>query len=295
VLADLVFPLATLLGVADRPGEAHGFGVLDPDLCRDLAALAATSPHSQVCVTVTGPDGIAIGHGCGRTLKPAGASAGQFPSGAPPPPAALPARVNLTISADRLSAMMPGMSGPPGTSHPRAPTGWALARPSSGGPPGPSGKGTPHGRPAPAGRPGPSRTRGSPGDPNWCGTWALTLPGGLELAVHIEPVPTHSCDHRHESHGYQPNDTLRHLVQVRDHACTFPPCSRHARESDFEHARPYDKGGRTCSCNAGARSRKCHRIKQSPGWNVTQPRPGWHEWTTPTGRTYTQAPYQYPV
>jgi hypothetical protein len=28
-----------------------------------------------------------------------------------------------------------------------------------------------------------------------------------------------------------PNDTLRHLVQVRDYECTFPPCSRHARES----------------------------------------------------------------
>ena len=113
--------------------------------------------------------------------------------------------------------------------------------------------------------------------------------------MRIEPVPTHACDHRHESHGYQPNDTLRHLVQVRDHTCTFPPCSRHARDSDFEHAQPYDKGGRTCSCNAGARSRKCHRIKQSPGWTVTQPKPGWHEWTTPSGRTYVQAPYRYPV
>jgi hypothetical protein len=113
--------------------------------------------------------------------------------------------------------------------------------------------------------------------------------------VRIEPVPTYDCDHGHESHGYQPNDTLRHLVQVRDHACTFPTCSRLARESDFEHAKPYHKGGRTCACNAGARSRKCHRVKQSPGWNVTQPKPGWHQWTTPSGRTYTQAPYRYPV
>ena len=42
-LDDLVFPLATLLGLADRPGEGHGLGVLDPDLCRDLAAIAAAS------------------------------------------------------------------------------------------------------------------------------------------------------------------------------------------------------------------------------------------------------------
>jgi hypothetical protein len=125
--------------------------------------------------------------------------------------------------------------------------------------------------------------------------WALTVPSGLELTLNLEPVPTYECDHRHESHAYKPNATLRHLVQIRDHTCTFPPCSRHARDSDFEHATPYDQGGRTCASNAGARSRKCHRIKQSPGWNVTQPRPGWHQWTTPRGRTYTQGPKRYPV
>ena len=81
-------------------------------------------------------------------------------------------------------------------------------------------------------------------------------------------MPTFDCDHRHESRAYQPNDTLRHLVQVRDGECTFPPCSRQARESDFEHATPYDKGGRTCGCNAGARSRACHQVKQSKDWSV---------------------------
>jgi hypothetical protein len=283
VLADLIFPLATLLGLADRPGEGHGLGVLDPELCRDLAELAAASPHSRICVTVTDPDGVAIGHGCGRTRKPAGAPPGHIQAGTPPPPVALPARVNLTITADRLSVMLAGVPGSPGKSGERGSPGWTLTRRVAGDPSGS------------ASRPGSSRTRGSPDDPNWCGTWELTLPGGQELAVRIEPVPTHDCDHRHESHGYEPNDTLRHLVQVRDYTCTFPPCSRHARDSDFEHAQPYDKGGRTCSCNAGARSRKCHRVKQSPGWKVTQPKPGWHEWTTPSGRTYTQAPYRYPV
>jgi hypothetical protein len=269
VLTDLVFPLATLLGFADRPGEGHGLGVLDPDLCRDLAAVAAASSHTQVCVTVTDSDGVAVGHGCGRTRKQARAPSGQLPAGAPPPPpVALPARMNLTITADRLAAMLSGVSGSPGKFGIRAPA---------------------------AGRSGSPETRGSPGDPDWCGTWTLTLPGEVELAVCIEPVPTYDCDHRHESHGYQPNDKLRHLVQVRDYTCTFPPCSRHARDSDFEHAQPYDKGGRTCSCNAGARSRKCHRVKQSPGWKVTQPKPGWHEWRTPSGRTYIQGPYRYPV
>ena len=70
-LADLVIPLATLLGLAERAGEGHGLGPLDPGLCRSLAAAAADSPHSTVCVTITDADGIAIGHGCARPARPA--------------------------------------------------------------------------------------------------------------------------------------------------------------------------------------------------------------------------------
>jgi hypothetical protein len=43
----------------------------------------------------------------------------------------------------------------------------------------------------------------------------------------------------------------------------------------------------------GGGRRRCHQVKQSPGWKVTQPQPGWHVWTTPTGRTYTQEPWRY--
>jgi hypothetical protein len=277
VSTDLTIPLITLLGLADRPGEAHRLGTLDPGVCRDLGRLAVVSPHTRICLTVTDPDGTAIGHGCARADKLASASSGQPRPGAPPlvrslirPSIGLPARLNLTVTAAHLRSMHARASGPPRRPSTRGSPGWTLAW---------------HGK----------DVRVPSSDPDWCGTWMLTLPGGRELAVRIEPVPTNDCDHRHESHGYQPNDTLRHLIQVRDYTCTFPPCSRHARESDFEHAQPYDKGGRTCSCNAGARSRKCHRVKQSPGWKVTQPRPGWHQWTTPSGRTYTQAPYEYPV
>jgi hypothetical protein len=113
--------------------------------------------------------------------------------------------------------------------------------------------------------------------------------------VVLDPVPTFGCDHRYETPGYRPSAKLRHLVQVRDGTCTFPSCNRHAHASDFEHATPYDQGGKTCSCNAGARSRACHRVKQSKGWNVTQPKPGWHQWQTPSGRIYVQAPKRYPA
>jgi hypothetical protein len=276
-----VIPLGTLLGLADRPGEGHGLGPLDPDLCRALAATAANSPHSTLCVTVTDPAGIAIGHGCARAdrrsragvglaaAKPAnprkGGGSGQGPPG---PLAALPARVNLTITATRLAELT------------RAELSRAELTRSG----------------APPGQPPWSFSRSDdPGPPGGFGTWTLALPDGRQLTVKLDQVPTMGCDHRHESHAYQPNDTLRHLVQVRDGECTFPSCSRHARETDFEHATPYHKGGRTCGCNAGARSRQCHQIKQSPGWNVSQPKPGWHQWETPGGRVYTQAPKRYPV
>jgi hypothetical protein len=190
--------------------------------------------------------------------------------------------VNLIIAATRLAelaelAELTGKPGPPGGAGP--PGGWALAR---------------RGIPDTAGSMDTTSTTGTTGPPGWLGTWAITLPSGPECAVRLEPVPTWDCDHQRESRAYQPNDTLRHLIQVRDHQCTFPTCSRHASESDFEHAIPYHKGGRTCGCNAGARSRSCHQVKQSPGWRVTQPKPGWHQWETPSGRSYLQEPWRYP-
>jgi hypothetical protein len=223
---NLTIPLATLLGLAGRPGEAHGLGPLDPALSRDLAAAAARSPHSEWCVTVTDDQGYAIGHGCAKAAR-----------------------------TKRAGPSSPGSRDGP----------WRFTR------------------------------RDDPGPPDGYGLWALTLPDGRELTVKLFPLPVTECDHRYESHSYQPGDILRHLVQIRDGECTFPYCSRHARESDFEHAVPYDKGGRTCLCNAGARSRRCHKVKQSRGWSVTQPRPGWHQWRTPSGRIYTQGPAKYPA
>ena len=61
--ANLTIPLATLLDLADAPGEMPGIGPLDPDLARDLAAAAARTARSTWCVTVTAragtPSGVA--------------------------------------------------------------------------------------------------------------------------------------------------------------------------------------------------------------------------------------------
>jgi Domain of unknown function (DUF222) len=186
---DLTIPLADLLGPPRRPGESQGFGPLDPALCRALAVLAAASPHTTACVTVTDEHGHAIGHGClrsGRRKEPL--------AGAPGPPlAALPARLNLTIAATRLARMLtnarpPRRPAPPGRPVPRgpaSPTGWALTPPATPDRQRPPGDPDRHGPP-----PASPDQEGPPGDPDWLGTWAITLPSGLRYAVPLEPVLT---------------------------------------------------------------------------------------------------------
>jgi hypothetical protein len=256
VLPEVTVPLATLQRIAERAGDNRLLGPLDPALARDLAAAAARSPYSRWEVTIVDEHGYAVGHGLARPPR------GKRRQPRPPGPAAcaLPARVNITITQTLLRQLasqgsQPRSGAPPGD--------WHFAR-----------------------------TKTPAGDDEY-GTWTLTLPDGRQLAVRFDVVPTHSCDHRYQVNSYEAGDRLRRLVQVRDHNCTFPTCSRAARDSDFEHAVPYDKGGVTDACNAGARSRRCHQVKQMPGWSVSQPKPGWHVWTTPTGRIYVQDPWRY--
>jgi hypothetical protein len=255
-LAEVTVPLATLQRRADRAGENRLLGPLDPALARDLAAAAARSPRTRWEIIVVDEHGYATSHGLARPTRDACPTRGKGQE--PPPtgaaPGALPARVNITLTEDFMDQLQ---------AH--------AAQPRPGAPP--------------------------PGEwdlnPGTRGTWTLTLPSGRQLTVRFDVVPVYDCDHRYRVSSYLPGDRLRRLVQVRDHECTWPPCSRPARESDFEHAVPYDKGGVTDACNAGARSRRCHQVKQLPGWSVTQPRPGWHVWTTPTGRRYVQEPWRY--
>jgi len=62
----LTVPLATLAGLADRPGELGSLGPVDPWLARDLAAAAAANPKTTWCLTVTDGQGHAVAHGCAR-------------------------------------------------------------------------------------------------------------------------------------------------------------------------------------------------------------------------------------
>jgi hypothetical protein len=155
------------------------------------------------------------------------------------------------------------------------------------------------GPPAARNAPGPSGVRDGPGPP---GTWDQSgPPGGTDLAaawlatVKISPIETGTCSHRRESAGYQPSNTLRHIIKIRSPRCGFPGCRRPAIRCDDDHTIPYDKGGRTCECNLHPLCRRHHQAKQAPGWRLEQPEPGVLIWHLPHGRSYAVRPEPYPV
>ena len=253
---NLTIPLATLLGLAEHPGEAAGFGPIDPALARDLAAQAAGNPGTAWCITVTDPVGHPVAHGCARRGEPKRKS----PRRTQPPDAdERPPGSSTRRTGHRSGPPRPGQS-PASTARPPSGSGtWRLQLP------------TPTGA-------------GPPGQPN-----------SPSLTVDLEPIPVTSCDHRHRSAGHDPSPRLRHLVEIRDGECDYPPCRRAAARCDFEHTIAWEDGGATCSCNAGPRCRHHHHTKQHPGWRLDQHQPGIRTWTTPAGRTYTTGPITYPV
>ena len=64
---NLTMPLTAWLGLSGQPGEVAGLGPLDAGACRDLADLLARQSASRWCLTLTGPGGRAVAHGCART------------------------------------------------------------------------------------------------------------------------------------------------------------------------------------------------------------------------------------
>jgi hypothetical protein len=79
---NLTLPLATLMGWADSPGELGAFGPVTGHSAREIALGTLASPAVRWCVTLTGTEDQAVGHGC-ASRKPtsrAQASPGQASS-----------------------------------------------------------------------------------------------------------------------------------------------------------------------------------------------------------------------
>jgi len=94
------------------------------------------------------------------------------------------------------------------------------------------------------------------------------------------------CAHGQASPSYQPPPRLREFVTARDVTCRFVTCRQPVWRCDLDHSVPFDKGGKTCSCNLGGLCRFHHQVKQHFGWQLVQPAPGTFAWVTPSGRTY---------
>lgn len=60
---NLTMPLDTWMGLADKSGEAAGYGTADPATCRQLAQ-AMTSGAARWCLTVIDRQGRAVAHAC---------------------------------------------------------------------------------------------------------------------------------------------------------------------------------------------------------------------------------------
>ena len=278
---NLTMPLATWLGLSDAPGHAAGYGPLDAADSREVAARLAGQRGSRWCITLTGEGGRPVAHGCAR--------AGPAPSGRSRPP---PRR-------------SPRGGGSPGPS-PRS-GGPLGGSPRGGGSPGPSPRGGGSLSRSPRSRRPPRHAVGSAGWPADVNGWLADANGwpadangwladvsGWLAGIAIGRLETGDCRHLRESPSYRPPPSLRHLITIRQPACSFPGCRRPAVRCDEDHTLPYDQGGRTCECNLAPLCRRHHRAKQARGWQLAQPEPGTMVWITPSGRSYATGPAAYP-
>jgi hypothetical protein len=80
-IINLLVHAGTLFGWDTTPSQAGGWGLLNPSETRDLVGAASMHPQTRWCMTVIGPDGTAVAHGC---------SPGRHPWSPPPPDAEAP-------------------------------------------------------------------------------------------------------------------------------------------------------------------------------------------------------------
>ncbi|HVT67631.1 MAG TPA: hypothetical protein VHF26_07785, partial [Trebonia sp.] len=102
------------------------------------------------------------------------------------------------------------------------------------------------------------------------------------------------CAHTLATDGYEFRGGLRQFVTFRAGTCRNPICRQPASRCDIDHVVPYEKGGRTCSCNGGPECRRHHQTKQLPGWRVPMTPDGYFTWHAPSG-VYQKEPHRYIV
>lgn len=89
---------------------------------------------------------------------------------------------------------------------------------------------------------------------------------------------------------YRPSDQMRRHLRARDRRCRFPGCRITARKCDDDHSIDHAYGGATDVDNLAGKCRRHHVTKHHTPWKVKQLEGGVLQWTSPTGRNYTDHP-----
>jgi len=94
---------------------------------------------------------------------------------------------------------------------------------------------------------------------------------------------------------YTPTRGMKRFLRARDQRCRFPGCHTPAARSQIDHNLDYALGGATAIDNLACFCPAHHALKHPDlgeqfRWTARQRPDGAVEWTSPTGRTYADAP-----
>ncbi|TQK20094.1 uncharacterized protein DUF222 [Microbacterium sp. SLBN-154] len=89
---------------------------------------------------------------------------------------------------------------------------------------------------------------------------------------------------------YRPTAAMDRFLKGRDKHCRWPGCRMPARKCEVDHNHDAALGGKTEICNLCCLCQRHHSMKQFTAWKVRQLDGGVIEWTSPTGRVYTDNP-----
>ena len=148
--------------------------------------------------------------------------------------------------------------------------------------------------------PGGETNPAPPGTANLAGLLARAIPAAnLAAAAAAARAAANQaaggCAHTRQSPGYRVPALLRRWLNTRDRTCRNPVCRQPATACDQDHTLAYHHGGRTSPCGLGALCRTHHKLKQLPGWHLSQDTQGTFTRRTPAGLTYRKQPHRYPI
>ncbi len=92
---------------------------------------------------------------------------------------------------------------------------------------------------------------------------------------------------------YQRTAAIDRYLRARDRHCRWPGCTTPAVRCEVDHNLDYALGGKTHVCNLCHFCQRHHTQKQFTRWQVRQLPGGVIEFTSPTGRVYTDHPLPY--